>query len=167
MRLAPNLLSIADPAEINQIYGIGTEFYKSRFYQLSTAYDEEGLIPDTFVLTDKVGAEHSAGEYTLTIKALHTRMKRNASNAYSLNGLVQMESWIEPVTERLLKKLEARAGQPTDMSDLLKDYATDAVFAVTFGRDFNYIEQGDVLKMYGILETVSDYMAIVSISPCL
>ncbi|KAM5343361.1 hypothetical protein ACJ41O_011898 [Fusarium nematophilum] len=105
VRLAPNLLSIADPAEINQIYGIGTNFYKSRFYNLSTAYDEEGLVPDTFVLTDK-------------------------------------------------------AGEPIEMSGVLKDYAMDAVFAVTFGRDFNYIEKGDVLNMYGILETVADYMAI-------
>ncbi|KAK7424579.1 hypothetical protein QQZ08_008589 [Neonectria magnoliae] len=145
VRLAPNLLSIADPAEINQIYGIGTKFYKSQFYSLSTAYDEEGLVPDTFVLTDK---------------ALHTRMKRNASNAYSTNGLVQMESWIDPVTERLLNKFHLQAGKPIDIAGILKDYAMDAVFAVTFGRDFNYIEKGDVLKMYGILETVSDYMAI-------
>lgn len=56
VRLAPNLLSIADPAEINQIYGIGTSFYKSPFYNLSSAYDDEGLVPDTFVLTDKVKA---------------------------------------------------------------------------------------------------------------
>lgn len=54
VRLGPNLLSIADPAEINQIYGIGTKFIKSRFYELSSAYDDEGLVPDTFVLTDKV-----------------------------------------------------------------------------------------------------------------
>lgn len=54
VRLAPNLLSIADPVEINQIYGIGTKFYKSGFYNLSSAYDDEGLVPDTFVLTDKV-----------------------------------------------------------------------------------------------------------------
>ncbi|KAJ5382629.1 Cytochrome P450 [Penicillium concentricum] len=143
VRLAPNLLSIADPAEINQIYGIGTKFYKSRFYSLSTAYDDEGLVPDTFVLTDKV--------------KLH---RANASNAYSTNGLVQMESWIDPVTDRLLSKLHRQAGEPIEMSSVLKDYAMDAVFAVTFGRDFNYIEKGDVLKMYGILETVADYMAI-------
>ncbi|KGO41813.1 Cytochrome P450 [Penicillium expansum] len=145
VRLAPNLLSIADPVEINQIYGIGTKFYKSGFYNLSSAYDDEGLVPDTFVLTDKT---------------LHTRMKRNASNAYSTNGLVQMESWIDPVTERLLGKLHRQAGEPIEISSILKDYAMDAVFAVTFGRDFNYIENGDVLKMYGILETVADYMAI-------
>ncbi|OQE05135.1 hypothetical protein PENVUL_c027G06738 [Penicillium vulpinum] len=87
-------------------------------------------------------------------------MKRNASNAYSTNGLVQMESWIDPVTDRLLNKLHREAGEPIDVSNVLKDYAMDAVFAVTFGRDFNYIEKGDVLKMYGILETVADYMAI-------
>lgn len=89
-------------------------------------------------------------------------MKRNASNAYSTNGLVQMESWIDPVTERLLSKLQRQAGKPIEMSSVLKDYAMDAIFAVTFGRDFNYIEKGDVLKMYGILENLADYMAIVS-----
>lgn len=51
------------------------------------------------------------------------------------------------------------------MSSVLKDYAMDAVLAVTFRRDFNYIEKGDVLKMYDILETVAEYMAIVSLSP--
>lgn len=34
------------------------------------------LMPDTFVLKDKV---------------MHTRMKRNAANAYTLNALVSME----------------------------------------------------------------------------
>ena len=58
VRLAPNLLSIADPTEINQLYGIGMKFYKSRFYNLSTTYDDEGLVPDTFVLTDKVKLHH-------------------------------------------------------------------------------------------------------------
>lgn len=51
------------------------------------------------------------------------------------------------------------------MPSVLKDYAMDAVLAVTFRRDFNYIEKCDVLKMYDILETVADYMAIVSPSP--
>lgn len=90
-------------------------------------------------------------------------MKRNAANAYSLSGLVQMESWVDPVTDRLIRYLEKREGQLVDMAVLFKDYAMDAVFSVTFGRDFNYIEKGDVLKFYYILETVSDYMAIVSI----
>lgn len=73
-----------------------------------------------------------------------------------------MESWIDGVTERLLSKLHRQAGEPMDMSNVTKDYAMDAIFAVTFGRDFNFIEKGDVLKTYGILETVTDYMAIVS-----
>ncbi|KAF4767582.1 hypothetical protein HAV15_009338 [Penicillium sp. str.  len=104
VRLAPNLLSIADPTEINQLYGIGMKFYKSRFYNLSTTYDDEGLVPDT--------------------------------------------------------KLHRQAGEPIKMPSVLKDYAMDAVLAVTFRRDFNYIEKCDVLKMYDILETVADYMAI-------
>lgn len=149
VRLGPNLLSITDTSEINTIYGIGTKFYKSGFYQLSSAYDEEGLVPDTFVLTDR---------------QLHTRMKKNAANAYSLNGLVQMEPCIEPVTERLIEKLEVKASaqEIVDMAVVFKDYTMDAIFALTFGKDFNYLEKGDTLGMYGVIDTFSDYMAIVS-----
>ncbi|KAJ5193166.1 Cytochrome P450 [Penicillium cf. viridicatum] len=130
VRLAPNLLSIADPAKIKQIYGIGTEFYKSRFYNLSTIYDDEGLVPDTFILTNKLKLYH-----------------------------------IDPVTERLLSKLHLQAGEPIEMSSVLKGYAMDTVFAVTFRRDFNYIEKGDILKIYGISETVADYITIFSLHP--
>lgn len=73
VRLAPNLLSISDPAEIKQIYGIGTGFYKSRFYELSTAYDEEGLIPDTFVLTDKVSDCYTELRFARSIQAYKIR----------------------------------------------------------------------------------------------
>lgn len=68
-------------------------------------------------------------------------MKRSASNAYSTNGLVQMESWIDPVTERLLSKLHDQVGEPIDMSSVLKDYAMDAVFAVTFGETLTTLKK--------------------------
>ena len=151
VRVAPNTLSISDPDEINTLYGISTKFFKSPFYLLSSAHDEEGLVPDPFVLTDK---------------SLHSRMKRNAANAYSMNGLVQMESWVEPVTNRLVCILEDQyidSKKPCDLGNLLKNYAMDAIFALTFGKDLNYLENGDTKNLMKIVDTISDYMAIVSI----
>ncbi|KAF1851628.1 cytochrome P450 oxidoreductase [Cucurbitaria berberidis CBS 394.84] len=148
VRIAPNSLSISDPHEINTLYGISTKFYKSRFYDLASVHDEEGLVPDPFVLTNK---------------ELHSRMKRNAANAYSMNGLLQMESWIEPVTERLLQRLEERhvkTGQPCDLGKLLQLYAMDAVFSLTFGKDKDFMEHGDQHGMMRTLDLMTDYMAI-------
>ena len=149
VRVAPNSVSISDPAAIGEIYGIGTKFTKSPFYTLSEAHDEEGLIPDPFILTNK---------------ELHTRMKRNASNAYALNGLVQMEPWINPVTERLLSKIGASAdkGLPLEMGKVISNFTMDAVFSLTFGRDFDYLNNGDTLGILKVMEIASRYMAVVS-----
>lgn len=154
VRVAPNTLSISDPQEINQIYGAGTKFYKSRFFELSAVYDEEGLVPDTFVLADK---------------ELHSRMKRNAANAYSMNGVVQMESWLDGPTERLLQILGEHAAKqtPCDLGELLKRYAMDAVFSLTFGKDLDFLRKGDQTGMMKTIEVFTDYMAIVSITPYL
>lgn len=148
VRTAPNQLSIADPTEIKKLYGTGTQFVKSRFYALSEAYDDAGLIPDTFVLND-------AG--------LHSRMKRNASNAYAMHGLVQMEPCIEPVTQRFLEILQAYATrkEPVPMDKLLKNYTMDAIFALTFGKDFDYMCNGDALKLHRMQHIMAAYMAIV------
>jgi hypothetical protein len=150
VRIAPNTVSVSNPGAINTIYGIGTKFSKSPFYNLAHTYDEQGLIPDPFILTDKV---------------LHARMKKNAANAYSMNHLSRMESWIEPVTERLFRILDDQAGDTKwlDMAPVLRNYAMDVVFAITFGDDNDYLNNGDADGFLRILELATKYMAIVSL----
>lgn len=150
VRTAPNQVSISDPREIKKIYGVGTRFVKSSFYSLSEAYDEEGLIPDPFILKDM---------------KKHTYMKRNASNAYALHGLVKMEACIEPITTRLLGILHkyAESQEPAPMDQLLKNYTMDAITAITFGKDFDYLSNGDSLKLHRVGEIIASYMAIVSV----
>ncbi|GME48594.1 cytochrome P450 oxidoreductase [Neofusicoccum parvum] len=147
VRVAPNTLSISDPKEITKIYGVGTKFYKSRFYELSAVYDEEGLVPDTFVLANK---------------ELHSRMKRNAASAYSMNALVQMEPWLDGPTDRLLQILKEHAAsqKSCDLGELLKRYAMDAVFSLTFGQDLDFLRKGDEIGMFKTLDIFTDYMAI-------
>ncbi|KAK5188987.1 hypothetical protein LTR96_011027 [Exophiala xenobiotica] len=148
VRVAPNILSISDTSEINQLYGITTKFTKSGFYSLAEVYDENGqLFPDPFILKDK---------------DLHSRMKRNAANAYSLNALIQMEPYVDEVLGALLNKLDSFAanGADCDLGETSKDYAMDAVTSITFGKNFNYINKGDHLRFYKGLDVMTDYMAI-------
>lgn len=150
VRLAPNLVSVSETSEINQVYGINTKFTKSPFYDLSAVYDDEGLVPDPFVIRKD--------------KALHSRMKRNAANAYSMNGLVQFEPWIEPVVGRLLTILDRHAEARTacDLGDLVKKFAMDAICSLTFGDDFKYLEKGDHFGFFATLDLFTAYMSIVS-----
>lgn len=150
VRVAPTILSVSDVVAINQIYGITTKFTKSGFYSLAEVYGEDGqLFPDPFVLKDK---------------DMHARMKRNAANAFSLNALVQMEPFLDDIIATgLLKRLDSVAAQNTycDFGELAKDFAMDAVTAVTFGKHFSFVERGDHLNFYKGLDLMTDYMAIV------
>ena len=151
VRIAPNIISVADVAEMNQLYGITTKMVKSEFYSLQEVYDESGaLMPDPFILKDK---------------ALHSRMKRNAANAYSLNGLIQMEPFVDEVLNSLLVKLDRLAEQAdiVDLGQNLKDFSMDAVFNLTFGKTFDILGRGDWLGLYKPLHVGTVYMAVVSI----
>jgi hypothetical protein len=149
VRMAPNLISISDTNEINQIYGISAKFFKAPFYDLSAVHDEEGLVPDPFVIRQD--------------KALHARMKRNAANAYSMDGLIQFEPWINDVLDRLLVILNNYASNGTvcDFGYLLKMFAMDAVTRLTLGNDFGYIEKGDHHRIFPVVDLFTNYMSIV------
>lgn len=113
-------------------------------------YDAEGLLPDPLVLSDK---------------AHHTRMRRNAYNAYSMGAMVQLEPLIDKVTDRFIKLLDElcdKPGSSCDLGEWMRYYATDVIFAVTFGKDLQFMEKGDPIGMMPVLEyVIGDYTGIV------
>ncbi|KAK1764005.1 cytochrome P450 [Phialemonium atrogriseum] len=156
VRTGPDLVSVGDPAAINLIYGASDKFKKSPFYIPFMVYDDEGLLPDPLVLSDKT---------------LHTRMKRNAYNAYSMGSMLQLEPLVDGVTERFFKSLDSvcdSLSRTCDLGEWLRFYATDVIFAVTFGEDLNFMEKGDPIGMMPVLEyVIGDYVAIVGQFPWL
>lgn len=104
VRVAPNTVSVTDTAYIDTIYGITSKFYKGSFYDPVRFHDEEGLIPDPFILTDK---------------AMHSRVKRSAANAYSLQALIRLEPLVDKVISNLITRLDENyvaKGQICDIS---------------------------------------------------
>lgn len=127
---------------------------QSPFYTPFMVYDEEGLLPDPLVLTDK---------------AYHNRMKKNAYTAYSMGAMLQLEPLVDTVTERFFEILDKILESPSrtcDLGNWLRYYATDVIFSVTFGEDLKFMEKGDPIGMMPMLEYVAgDYTAIVRTSP--
>jgi hypothetical protein len=152
VRVAPHVVSVADPAIFDQIYGISSKFFKSGFYEGVRYYDDEGIIPDPFVLADK---------------ALHSRMKRNAANAYSLQGLVRLESLVDTIINRLLERFDGYAANGTvcDIGQYMLFFSMDAIFMVTFGQDLDFISKGDERKLLMHLQDGLVYMVSVSQIP--
>lgn len=103
VRLSPTTVSVVDLGLFEAIYGISSKFHKAGFYEPVRFYDEEGLIPDPFVLSDK---------------ATHTRMKRNAANAYSLQALIQLEPLLDEVLDGLLTHLDKEYAGKGKLCDL-------------------------------------------------
>lgn len=71
-------------------------------------------------------------------------MKRNAVNAYSMNGLVQFEPWIEAVVDRFCEIIDQNVNSQTvcDVGDLVNRFSPDAIYSLTFGDDSRYLEKG-------------------------
>lgn len=124
---------------------------QSKYYVPFTAYDEEGIIPDPFVLTDR---------------KLHSRMKKNAGSAYAMSSIVKMERFADRETDKMFKawdELYMSTGKAFDIGRWMIFYSFDAVFALTFGKDFGFIdERADQFAMMKVMEQVSVYGAVVS-----
>ncbi|KAI1078992.1 cytochrome P450 [Whalleya microplaca] len=153
VRVSPNSVSISDPAFLDQIYGISSKFYKSGFYEPVRFHDEEGLIPDPFVLPDK---------------PTHTRMKRNAANAYSLQALVQLEPMVDNIIERLFRRLDQEhvaAAKSCDIGQYMHFFAMDTIFTVTFGSDLDFINLGDAKGFCKNLQDGLVYLACIGQIP--
>ncbi|KAH8881872.1 cytochrome P450 oxidoreductase [Thozetella sp. PMI_491] len=143
VRLAPNTVSITDISCYDAIYGITSHFYKGGFYEPVRFYDEEGLIPDPFVMSDK---------------AMHSRMK----------PVVRMESLVDQVIENLIKRLDdeyVTKGQICDIGSYMLFFSMDAIFSVTFGKSTDLIGKGDEKGLCQNLRALLPYIACVGQIP--
>lgn len=150
VRVGPCTVSISDPAQIEKIYGISSNCFKAGFYEPIRFHDEEGLVPDPLVLADK---------------AMHTRMKRNAANAYALQALVQLEPLVDRTIDNLLKHLDicyGSTGAICNLGEYMHFFAMDTIFNVTYGRDLDFINSGDPKGFCRQLQDGLGYLVCVS-----
>lgn len=142
VRVSANQVSINTPEAASIIYAHGSSaaFPKTRFYQSFQVY------PTKPSLFSDIHTES------------HAAFRRAISSAYSMNSLVKLEEYIEPLVSSLVKSLdkagsggkrmanEVEGGPATvvslDMAKWLHFFAMDAVGELAFGRAFGFVERG-------------------------
>ena len=87
VRLGPNVLSLADPADVKLVYGIGKHFNKSTFYKPFSPYR---VGPDVFSVQDV---------------NFHATLKKPLVSLYSMTSLTNYEPYIDKQIETFLGRL--------------------------------------------------------------
>ncbi|KAJ4069059.1 hypothetical protein NW761_015156 [Fusarium oxysporum] len=135
VRIAPNHVSINDPAAVTQIYGHKTGFMKSEFY-------------DAFVQVRPVLFNVGDG-------AMHTKKKKYMKSAFSARALTDFEPYmnIELLAwKRQLLRLHEEAGGHVDFVLWTIYLAFDVIGSFSFGRPFGFIEKGN--DPYNLIHTI-------------
>ncbi|CAK1363649.1 Pisatin demethylase [Cercospora beticola] len=148
VRIAPNVVSVADPKWIPVFYGAKEDYTKTAFYPIQSISWKKRVELNLFSTRDP---EH------------HRSEKRKVGTAYSLSKLLESEEAIDSCIELFMDKLGAFANKdkPVDLGVWLQYYAFDVVGEVTFARKLGFLEQGkDVDGMIQAIEGMLTYASL-------
>ncbi|KAL8827910.1 MAG: hypothetical protein Q9191_002899 [Dirinaria sp. TL-2023a] len=128
VRIGPNTVSVGDPAEIQQIYGLTGHFIKSGFYPVLQPHAKGAAMPGLFNTQDE---------------DLHRIMKKPIASIYSMTNLVSFEPYVDSTMSVFCKELDSRFANTGDVCDLgvwLQRFAFDVIGEITFSRRLGFLE---------------------------
>ena len=126
VRYGPYHYSFDDPEAVKIIYGKGTEFDKSSWYEAWNAPGFKTLFTEPSV-------------------KVHGQLRRKFQATYSMSSLVTYEAFADDCIVVLKQRLEeiAKTGQHTDMARWLLCYAADTVAMITYSRRMGFLDAGE------------------------
>ncbi|KUI52982.1 Pisatin demethylase [Cytospora mali] len=145
VRFAPNMVSLANPSWIPQLYPIRPGFPKGNFYRTLMPYTRKGgALPAVFNTRDE---------------ELHKKIKTPIAPLFSLSNTLPLEVFVDKTIMIMTEQLDKRfvGSQVTfDLSNWLQYFAFDVMGTLTFSKRYGFLEQGkDVNNM---LNTIWEYM---------
>lgn len=148
-RFGPNQYCFNDPEAIKIIYGKGTEFDKSNWYQ---AWNAPGF---RSMFTEQ------------SVKA-HGQLRRKFQATYTMSSMISYESFAEHCIDILCQRLDeiakSSANSKTDLANWMLMYAGDAVSMITFSRRMGFLDAGeDVGSFFETLHSNTVYSTLVGI----
>ncbi|KAK5322344.1 hypothetical protein LTR93_005547 [Exophiala xenobiotica] len=156
VRVGPNCISVGDPHEIRQIYGITRLFEKSEYYRVAQPIVNGKRVASLFMINDE--KQHQAA-------------KRPIANAYSMTTLLDYEPFVDSTSKLFVERMNtlyANTGKVCDFGEWLQWYAFDVIGEMTFGRRFGFLEQGkDVANMIDVVQDSGWYTAVIGQMPWL
>ncbi|KAL2859238.1 cytochrome P450 [Aspergillus pseudodeflectus] len=153
VRVGPNEVSVADPNMIPVIYGIGSKFTKTPFYDTMAPVYQGEVMDSMFTARDPV---------------YHKHLKSSVSQIFSMTNMKNFEVYTDECTQIFMDAMLVLEGQSLDFSNWLQWYAFDVISAITFQRRFGFMEQRrDVDDMIGKIDTGLQYVKIFGQLPFL
>ncbi|SMY18713.1 unnamed protein product [Zymoseptoria tritici ST99CH_1A5] len=147
VRIAPNVVSVGDPDEVQRIYNIKGNFTKTAFYPIQSISWQKKPQPNLF-------SERNEAE--------HREQRRKVANAYTLESLLKMEPAIDECTKLFLSKMGEYADrdEPVDLGQWLQYYAFDVVGELTFAKKLGFLEKGGDVD--GMIEAIEGMLVYAS-----
>ena len=135
IRYGPHHYSFNDPEAIKVIYGKGTEFDKSRWYETWNGPNFTTLFSEP------------------SVKA-HAQLRRKFQATYSMSSLVTYEGFVDQCIELFKRRLEevAKGRQITDLAQWMLYYAGDTIMLITYSKRLGFLDAGE--DVGGFFETL-------------
>ncbi|KAI1798728.1 cytochrome P450 [Daldinia bambusicola] len=124
VRVAPNVLSVADPMAFREIYKAGNRFWKAESYSVL-----QGSRP-----FDLAGQRN---------EKIHSEQRKLVARAYSMDSITYLEPQVHSVLVSLVDRLRGIRAQPIDLGYWIQLFAFDVIGAISFSKPFGYVESGD------------------------
>ncbi|KAF7526024.1 hypothetical protein G7054_g10901 [Neopestalotiopsis clavispora] len=147
-------LCFNDPEALKIIYGPGSQFRKSDWY-------DGNNVP-------KPMAYEKWNMFTTTDPKQHSEQRKPFTNAYSMTSLVSFEPYVDECADIFEQRLTEVAGTavPIDFGHWLQCYAFDVIGDITFGERFGFLDSGrDIGGVISALDDFFDYAATIGVYP--
>lgn len=151
VRIAPNEVSVSDPAALKLIYAVNAGFTKTDFYAPFASH----ISPNEDLFTQRDEKHHA-----------HRRRLVNA--LYSLSSVLESERFIDACTATFMSRLDefVDSGETVDLGLWLQMYAFDVVGELFYGRQFGFMEtRSDYEGYIKSLDTLLPAVAAASVLP--
>ncbi|KAL2797008.1 cytochrome P450 [Aspergillus keveii] len=149
VRIAPGQYSINDRAALRTIYGPGTKFAKSAWYEGWKHPDPERwtLFPDRDIKR-------------------HGETRKRFSSLYSMSSLVSYEEFVDQSADVFFQRLGEFADRDAafNMGEWFQFYAFDVIGQITYGQRFGFLDKGhDIDGTIDALGHVLIYSTLIGI----
>lgn len=126
VRISPNEVSIADPKYVKILYGAGSPFLKSRWYETVGPKDEDAM---------NLLGEPNMEKYRL--------QRRLIGPMFTTQAVKARENLLEGPIVRFVAKMEGMEGQPLDLVKWMNILAIDLLTEITFSESMDFVSSGN------------------------
>lgn len=147
VRYGVNRFSIDDPLAASVIYGPGSKFTKSSWYETWTS-------PGTWnIFGDRDAKRHAFN-------------RRQYQNTYSMSSLVHYESYVDECADLFCQRLSEMSAmdgwsRPMDMGHWLQCYAFDVIGMITYSKRIGFLDFGE--DVANVMQNLGDHLTYASV----